>query len=169
MHAFSEAFDAGRVVEHFDADPAALVDIGQCREDGHEIDFAKAGALQVGVVGVEVDHHVALAWMISGIGCGSLAIALQSKCRRTHGELTRFTSSRPSAAVTRKSPSLGPSGSTAIVTPHSSKVGSAGKHIGGVLHRLRLGDARQQVALLGRAEHHDRTAQIAAQLRQFAR
>src|SRR5262245_42123030 len=47
-------FDAGRVVEDFDGDPAAVVDIGQGAEDGDEVEIAHAGAAEVGVVGVEV-------------------------------------------------------------------------------------------------------------------
>ena len=49
-----ERLDAGRVVEDFDGDPALVVDVAQGSEDRQEIHIAKAGALPVGVVGVEV-------------------------------------------------------------------------------------------------------------------
>ena len=64
LHVFDalagQGFDAGRVVEDFDRDPAAVVDFGERLEDGHEVEIAHAGAAEVGVVGVEVVHQPAL-------------------------------------------------------------------------------------------------------------
>ena len=47
------------VLEHFDAHPAVVVDLLQCREDRPEVDVAHAGAEQVRIVGVEVDQPLA--------------------------------------------------------------------------------------------------------------
>jgi hypothetical protein len=49
-----QRFDAGGVVEDFDGDPAAVVDVGQGAKDGDEVEIAHAGAAQVGIVGVEM-------------------------------------------------------------------------------------------------------------------
>ena len=105
---------------------------------------------------------------MSGIGRASLDIALTSRCSRTRGEATISINLTPKSAVLRKFPSCGPSGSTANITSHASKAGTARlQHIGGEFHRLIVTHAGQQVALHGRAEHEDPAAQVAAQTRQL--
>jgi hypothetical protein len=75
----------------------------------------------------------------------------------------------PRSAVSRKSPSSGPSGSTASTTLALFHRGHGGlQDVGRVVHRLVQGDAGQQIALFGRAQNHDLAAQVAAQPSQIA-
>ncbi len=53
---FRQPFHARCVVEHFDRDPAAVIDFAEGLEDRHEVELAHARTAQVRVVGVEVNH-----------------------------------------------------------------------------------------------------------------
>ena len=75
-----QSLDARRVVEHLDRDPAAIVDLAQCREDRHEVQLAEARSLLVGIVGVEVLQQPTCAGgSVRGSASASLDMALQSR------------------------------------------------------------------------------------------
>ena len=142
-----EGFDAGRVVEHLDRDPAAIVDVGQGLErSARSRDRPCRGRAGWGRWRESGAASLAFSRMSCGIGFvfagHRLAIEVQAAVRRADhfAELP--------AGLGRSSESCRPwrpSGSTASVTPHSSSVGIArAQAIGRELHRLLVRHARQQ-------------------------
>ena len=82
-----QPFDPRRVIEDLDRNPAVVANFLQCLEDRHEVQRPEAGALPIGIVGMEMGQHVAVpANQLDDrrrFGGHRLAIEVQLDLRRT--------------------------------------------------------------------------------------
>ena len=133
-------------------------------EDGSEIEVAHAGAAHVGIVGVKVLHQSGIFadelrdWL--GLAGHGLAVEMQAAMRRGNhfAKLPAEVRGEQKVAVLRPERLHGERDAALFQGGHCPA-----QAIGGQIHRLLVGHARQQIPLHWGAEDHQVSAQVAAE------